>query len=158
MPYSPTQLRNIGGASGYQQLTLPTCTHNTASRYLTAYTSHRHTQQCIPPILRGKHTIVYSPTGTGKTLAYLLPMLQQARKRPAATYQCVLVVPSRELGNQVRDDVMVVVNINVCYVCECKYFSPSTFFGRVLCFCMCVCVYAADIDWRVGGLTCETKL
>lgn len=54
----------------------------------------------IPPILAGRDVIVHSQTGTGKTLAYLLPLL--ARLDPAAPgLQLVVVAPTRELGMQI---------------------------------------------------------
>ena len=34
-------------------------------------------QEAIPAILDGKHAVLQSGTGTGKTLAYLLPLLQK---------------------------------------------------------------------------------
>ncbi len=57
-------------------------------------------QAAIPAILAGRDVIVHSQTGTGKTLAYLLPLL--TRLDPAATsLQAVIVVPTRELGMQI---------------------------------------------------------
>ena len=58
----------------------------------------------IPPLLAGQDLIGIAPTGTGKTLAYLLPIVQALRtgkvtftKGPAA----LIVVPARELAQQV---------------------------------------------------------
>lgn len=34
-------------------------------------------EQAIPVILEGRDVLVESPTGTGKTLAYLLPIIEQ---------------------------------------------------------------------------------
>ncbi|HEY9855582.1 MAG TPA: DEAD/DEAH box helicase [Stenomitos sp.] len=57
-------------------------------------------QAAIPAILAGQDVIVHSQTGTGKTLAYLLPLL--AKLDPAAQgLQLVIVVPTRELGMQI---------------------------------------------------------
>lgn len=57
--------------------------------------------QCVavPPILEGRNVVVQSGTGTGKTLAYLLPVLQRLRQLPTARAVCV--VPSTELAMQV---------------------------------------------------------
>eukprot|EP01080_Neovahlkampfia_damariscottae_P010319 gene10319-2735_t len=63
-------------------------------------------QLAIPTILKGKNTLFAAQTGTGKTLAYLLPILQlikknenesKAENRPSA----IILVPSKELVSQV---------------------------------------------------------
>jgi len=53
----------------------------------------------IPTILDGRHVVIQSGTGTGKTLAYLLPVLQRLRQIPNARAVCI--VPSIELAMQV---------------------------------------------------------
>ncbi|PJF18157.1 hypothetical protein PSACC_01996 [Paramicrosporidium saccamoebae] len=45
---------------------------------------------------------VSAPTGSGKTLAYLLPILQALRMRRVRRIRAVIIVPGRELANQVR--------------------------------------------------------
>lgn len=61
----------------------------------------------IPQILAGDHTIIAAETGCGKTLAYLIPiieqMLQRKKERSAGglvfnTPQALVLTPSRELG------------------------------------------------------------
>jgi superfamily II DNA/RNA helicase len=52
----------------------------------------------IPPIVAGQHVVVGSGTGTGKTLAYLLPVLQKVRLSPAERVVCL--APSAELAVQ----------------------------------------------------------
>ncbi|UGB31459.1 DEAD/DEAH box helicase [Metabacillus sp. B2-18] len=60
--------------------------------------------KAIPQILEGKDVIAESPTGTGKTLAYVLPLLNKiAVNRKAA--QVVILAPSRELVMQIFDEV-----------------------------------------------------
>jgi superfamily II DNA/RNA helicase len=58
----------------------------------------------IPLILDGKDVIAESPTGTGKTLAYVLPLLNNidAKKKNA---QVVILAPSRELVMQIFEEV-----------------------------------------------------
>lgn len=51
------------------------------------------------PILAGEHTVLESGTGTGKTLAYLLPLLQRLSEHPEE--RAVVVAPSAELAVQV---------------------------------------------------------
>jgi len=55
-------------------------------------------QQAIPAILAGRHVIVHSGTGTGKTLAYLLPILQ--RLRLPGSGRVVVFTPATELAMQ----------------------------------------------------------
>ena len=52
-------------------------------------------------ILHGDEVVLLSPTGTGKTLAFLLPLLQELN--PAVTtVQALVLVPSRELAIQIE--------------------------------------------------------
>jgi ATP-dependent RNA helicase DeaD len=54
--------------------------------------------QAIGPILQGRHVIIQSGTGTGKTLAYLLPLLQRLRAPEAG--RAVVFAPATELAMQ----------------------------------------------------------
>ncbi|MBZ5751224.1 DEAD/DEAH box helicase [Metabacillus rhizolycopersici] len=58
----------------------------------------------IPHILEGKDVIAESPTGTGKTLAYVLPLLNNLdpNKKNA---QVVILAPSRELVMQIFEEI-----------------------------------------------------
>lgn len=57
-------------------------------------------QEAIPLILEGRDVIARSQTGTGKTLAYLLPILQSIKPELKATQKLVLA-PSQELAMQI---------------------------------------------------------
>jgi len=57
-------------------------------------------REVIPAILEDKNLIVQSPTGTGKTLAYLLPLLQKIHVE-TKSLEILILVPSRELVFQV---------------------------------------------------------
>lgn len=57
-------------------------------------------QEAIPVILSGKDVIAQSQTGTGKTLAYLLPVMARLEEEKRAV-QAVILVPTRELGMQI---------------------------------------------------------
>lgn len=56
----------------------------------------------IPALLEGRDALIQAPTGTGKTLAYLLPTLERIDPNLPAL-QAVILVPTQELGIQVRD-------------------------------------------------------
>lgn len=52
-------------------------------------------------ILHGNEVILLSPTGTGKTLAFLLPIINEL-KQSVETVQALILVPSRELAIQIE--------------------------------------------------------
>jgi ATP-dependent RNA helicase DeaD len=56
----------------------------------------------IPVLLAGRDLIAQAPTGTGKTAAYGLPIVDQLTERDRRT-QALVVVPTRELAIQVAD-------------------------------------------------------
>ena len=69
-------------------------------------------EKCIPEILDGHDVLGVAQTGTGKTAAYLLPilsMLDDGRNDPPATgrdfpedaINCVVMAPTRELAQQI---------------------------------------------------------
>ncbi|MEK6476796.1 DEAD/DEAH box helicase [Catalinimonas sp. 4WD22] len=58
-------------------------------------------QQAIPPILSGKDVIACAQTGTGKTAAYLLPILNDLVKQPSENISSLIIVPTRELAMQI---------------------------------------------------------
>lgn len=59
---------------------------------------------CIPAALSGKDLVAQARTGTGKTLAYLLPALHRilAGSHGSAGWQALILVPTRELCEQVQ--------------------------------------------------------
>lgn len=56
----------------------------------------------IPEMLAGKDLVSQSPTGTGKTLAYVLPLLHLVDGTKKKT-QALIIVPSQELAMQITD-------------------------------------------------------
>ncbi|MCQ2243498.1 MAG: DEAD/DEAH box helicase [Bacteroidaceae bacterium] len=68
-------------------------------------------EQCIPHILSGRDIIGIAQTGTGKTAAYLLPILtmldddttypEDERLYPEDAINCVIMSPTRELAQQI---------------------------------------------------------
>ncbi|HBZ11193.1 MAG TPA: ATP-dependent helicase [Bacillus bacterium] len=61
-------------------------------------------EKAIPLIIEGRDMIVQSPTGTGKTLAYLLPALDRIDETKQMT-QAIILAPSRELVMQIHQEV-----------------------------------------------------
>lgn len=60
-------------------------------------------QQCIPHLLEGRDLIGIAQTGTGKTAAYLLPLLTLLRRNPhpSDAVNCLVMAPTRELARQI---------------------------------------------------------
>ncbi|WP_086350470.1 DEAD/DEAH box helicase [Candidatus Enterococcus clewellii] len=56
-------------------------------------------EQSFLPLLEGKNVRGISPTGTGKTLAYLLPLLLNVKKQEGS--QLLILAPSQELAVQI---------------------------------------------------------
>ncbi|GKV65058.1 MULTISPECIES: DEAD/DEAH box helicase [unclassified Sporosarcina] len=54
----------------------------------------------IPEMLAGKDIVAESPTGTGKTLAYVLPLIQMVNGDVPKT-QALIITPSQELSMQI---------------------------------------------------------
>ncbi|WP_430510274.1 DEAD/DEAH box helicase [Gottfriedia solisilvae] len=65
---------------------------------ITKWTSVQ--EKAIPAILEGKDVVVQSPTGTGKTLAYVLPLLKLIDENEENP-QVVIMAPTRELVMQI---------------------------------------------------------
>jgi ATP-dependent RNA helicase RhlE len=57
----------------------------------------------IPRILAGRDLIATAQTGTGKTAAFLLPILSRLLERPRGVTQALVVTPTRELAQQIDD-------------------------------------------------------
>ncbi|MFC2065707.1 DEAD/DEAH box helicase [Chloroflexota bacterium] len=56
--------------------------------------------QGIPPIMQGRDVIGMAQTGTGKTAAFVLPILQHLRQNPRGCIQALIISPTRELAEQ----------------------------------------------------------
>jgi ATP-dependent RNA helicase RhlE len=57
----------------------------------------------IPAILAGHDLIATAQTGTGKTAAFLLPILHQLLIFPHGTTRALVIRPTRELAQQIDD-------------------------------------------------------
>ena len=59
-------------------------------------------RQAIPVILSGRDVIGCAETGTGKTAAFLLPILQKISERPRPGLRVLVLAPTRELALQIQ--------------------------------------------------------
>ena len=57
-------------------------------------------QQAIPVVLQGRDVLGLAQTGTGKTAAFILPILQRLTQGPLRRVRVLIVAPTRELAEQ----------------------------------------------------------
>ena len=57
----------------------------------------------IPVVMKGRDIIGLAQTGTGKTAAFLLPILNRLLAKPGKGIRVLIVVPTRELADQIRE-------------------------------------------------------
>ncbi len=62
-------------------------------------------EQAIPKILAGKDLIACAQTGTGKTAAYLVPLLDKISHAGHGTTSTLVLVPTRELATQIDEQI-----------------------------------------------------
>jgi len=62
-------------------------------------------QQAIPVILANKDLIACAQTGTGKTAAYLLPIIDHIVRAPNRHLNCLIIAPTRELVLQIDQQI-----------------------------------------------------
>lgn len=88
---------------------------NIAAKGYVAPTSIQ--DRTIPHILKGQDVVGIANTGTGKTAAFLIPLVNKMIKNPNESV--LIVVPTRELASQIND--------------ELKGFAPGTGLFSVVC-------------------------
>jgi ATP-dependent RNA helicase RhlE len=57
---------------------------------------------CIPPALEGRDVLATAQTGTGKTLGFLIPIIEMMQKSEVKGALALIVLPTRELAMQVE--------------------------------------------------------
>jgi ATP-dependent RNA helicase RhlE len=60
-------------------------------------------EQAIPPVLAGRDVMGLAQTGTGKTAAFALPILQGLRQGERKRVRSLVLAPTRELAEQIHD-------------------------------------------------------
>jgi ATP-dependent RNA helicase RhlE len=60
-------------------------------------------ERAIAPALEGKDVIGTAQTGTGKTLAFLIPLIEMLRREPSQQAHALILLPTRELAMQVHE-------------------------------------------------------
>jgi ATP-dependent RNA helicase RhlE len=60
-------------------------------------------RDAIPPVLAGRDVLACAMTGSGKTAAFVLPILQRLLGRPRGTTRALVLAPTRELAAQIDE-------------------------------------------------------
>jgi ATP-dependent RNA helicase RhlE len=58
--------------------------------------------QAMPPVLQGCDVVGLAQTGTGKTAAFVLPILQRLIQAPRSRIRALILTPTRELAEQIH--------------------------------------------------------
>jgi ATP-dependent RNA helicase RhlE len=61
-------------------------------------------EQAIPFALEGKDVLATAQTGTGKTLAFLIPIIEMLQREPSQKVRVLVLLPTRELAIQVNEE------------------------------------------------------
>ncbi len=59
--------------------------------------------QAIPPVLKGNDVMGLAQTGTGKTAAFVLPILHRLMQGPRGRVRALVIAPTRELAEQIHE-------------------------------------------------------
>jgi len=59
-------------------------------------------EQALPIILKNEDLMGFAQTGTGKTAAFLIPILEKLDGRTESGIKCLILVPTRELAQQIE--------------------------------------------------------
>jgi ATP-dependent RNA helicase RhlE len=60
-------------------------------------------EQAIPPALEGRDILAGAMTGSGKTAAFVLPILHRLLDKPRGTTRALVLTPTRELAAQIQE-------------------------------------------------------
>lgn len=63
-------------------------------------------EKAIPVVLQGRDVLGIAQTGTGKTAAFVLPILQRLLKGPRGKVRALIVSPTRELAEQTHQEIL----------------------------------------------------
>ena len=63
-------------------------------------------KQAIPPVMEGSDVMGLAQTGTGKTAAFVLPILERLLTGPRGKVRALIIAPTRELAEQINDSIV----------------------------------------------------
>ncbi len=62
-------------------------------------------QKAIPPVLNGQDVMGIAQTGTGKTAAYVLPLIMKLKYAQGEHARALIIAPTRELAMQIQENI-----------------------------------------------------
>ncbi|HEX7022682.1 MAG TPA: DEAD/DEAH box helicase [Trueperaceae bacterium] len=62
-------------------------------------------KQAIPSVMQGRDVMGLAQTGTGKTAAFVLPMLDRLLEGPRGRVRALVIAPTRELAEQIHEEI-----------------------------------------------------
>ncbi len=65
-------------------------------------------KQAIPLVLEGRDIVASAQTGTGKTAAFVVPILEKIKNSPNKGIQCLILSPTRELAQQIDEQIFAI--------------------------------------------------
>ncbi len=81
--------------------------HVAAGIKASGYTTPTPIQaQAIPPVMQGRDVMGLAQTGTGKTAAFALPILQRLMEGERGRIRALIVAPTRELAEQINETII----------------------------------------------------
>ena len=75
-------------------------------------------KSCVPRVINGEDVIGCAKTGSGKTAAFVLPIIQKLSEDPFGIFALILT-PTRELAYQIADQIRLLgkpINIKDCVI------------------------------------------
>ena len=63
-------------------------------------------EKAIPPVLEGHDVMGLAQTGTGKTAAFVLPILDRLMRGPRGHVRALIIAPTRELAEQIHEVIL----------------------------------------------------
>ena len=76
--------------------------------------------QGIPLIMSGRDIVIHSETGSGKTLTYVLPLLQLLQQVPISLPEtgpvALILAPTRELADQIVKEISYFLTSPLCFI------------------------------------------
>ena len=89
-------------------------------------------QKAIPPILNGQDVMGIAQTGTGKTAAYVLPLLMKLKFAQGDAPRALIISPTRELAMQIAENIRAyAVNTDLRTVVLYGGLGPKTQIGQL---------------------------
>jgi ATP-dependent RNA helicase RhlE len=84
-------------------------------------------QKAIPVIMAGQDVIGIAQTGTGKTAAYLLPLMQTLKYAQGGDPRCLILAPTKELVIQIEKNIQELAKFtDLRWVCLYGGIGPKT--------------------------------